>query len=169
MGRCSPQERQQLSCMLPCTSTTHSADVPAAGWSPSTFCVTSFCSFLLSSRCSSARWPAFGCGTRPSERMETIMRQNHFSQIGPESQHVANPPNAFRAPSGLTKTEMSDASSAPGFFVQSPSGPRKSGIPESVLTPAPVSTTIRDDSSTSLCRPLPPSALGLNSSWLPPG
>src|SRR5215203_1334360 len=33
--------------------------------------------------------------------------------------------------------------SAAGFFVHSPFGPRKSGMPESVEMPAPVSTTIR--------------------------
>src|SRR5262249_46994299 len=33
--------------------------------------------------------------------------------------------------------------SASGFFVQTPWGPRKSGIPDSVEMPAPVSATIR--------------------------
>src|SRR5215475_10505794 len=35
--------------------------------------------------------------------------------------------------------------SASGFFVQTPFGPRKSGIPDSVEMPAPVSTTVRFD------------------------
>src|SRR5215470_15811471 len=38
--------------------------------------------------------------------------------------------------------------SASGFRVQTPLGPRKSGMPESVEMPAPVSTTIRRASST---------------------
>ena len=38
------------------------------------------------------------------------------------------------------KYRMSEAFSASGFFVQTPSGPRKSGIPLSVEMPAPVST-----------------------------
>ncbi len=38
---------------------------------------------------------------------------------------------------------MFEAFSAAGFFVHNPFGPRKSGIPESVEIPAPVSTTIR--------------------------
>src|SRR4051812_42829479 len=36
---------------------------------------------------------------------------------------------------------MSDIFSASGFFVHRPCGPRKSGMPESVEIPAPVSTT----------------------------
>ena len=39
---------------------------------------------------------------------------------------------------------MFEAFSASGFFVQTPLGPLKSGIPESVLIPAPVSITIFD-------------------------
>lgn len=38
---------------------------------------------------------------------------------------------------------MLDIFSACGFFVHTPWGPRKSGIPESVEMPAPVSATIR--------------------------
>src|SRR5688500_2122502 len=38
---------------------------------------------------------------------------------------------------------MFDIFSASGFFVHTPCGPRKSGIPESVEIPAPVSTTTR--------------------------
>src|SRR6478672_2190445 len=38
--------------------------------------------------------------------------------------------------------------SASGFFVHTPLGPRKSGMPESVEMPAPVSTTMRRASST---------------------
>jgi hypothetical protein len=38
--------------------------------------------------------------------------------------------------------------SASGSFVQTPSGPRKSAMPESVEMPAPVSATIRCDAST---------------------
>ena len=38
---------------------------------------------------------------------------------------------------------MWEAFSAAGSFVQTPLGPRKSGIPLSVLIPAPVSTTMR--------------------------
>lgn len=37
---------------------------------------------------------------------------------------------------------MSNSFSEPGFLVQTPCGPRKSGIPESVDTPAPVNTVI---------------------------
>src|SRR5678816_3150462 len=43
---------------------------------------------------------------------------------------------------------MCDTFSASGFFVQTPCGPRKSGMPDSVEMPAPVSTTMRDASST---------------------
>src|SRR3954468_23697566 len=39
---------------------------------------------------------------------------------------------------------MSDIFSASGFFVHSPCGPRKSGMPESVEMPAPVRTTTRE-------------------------
>src|SRR5437899_2389196 len=42
---------------------------------------------------------------------------------------------------------MFDIFSASGFFVHTPCGPRKSGIPESVEMPAPVSTTMRCASS----------------------
>src|SRR5687767_3866767 len=38
---------------------------------------------------------------------------------------------------------MFDIFSASGFFVHTPCGPRKSGMPESVEIPAPVSTTMR--------------------------
>src|SRR5256885_16881051 len=40
---------------------------------------------------------------------------------------------------------MSDNFSALGFLVQTPWGPRKSGMPDSVEMPAPVSTTTRCD------------------------
>src|SRR4051812_27648961 len=42
---------------------------------------------------------------------------------------------------------MLDIFSASGFFVHRPCGPRKSGMPESVEMPAPVSTTMRRASS----------------------
>src|SRR5688500_10310844 len=42
---------------------------------------------------------------------------------------------------------MLDIFSASGFFVHTPCGPRKSGMPESVEMPAPVSTTTRRASS----------------------
>src|SRR3954465_2876905 len=45
---------------------------------------------------------------------------------------------------------MLDIFSASGFFVHTPCGPRKSGMPESVEIPAPVSTTTRCASSTQL-------------------
>jgi len=45
---------------------------------------------------------------------------------------VTSPRHPARAFSSVRNTGMSDASSAPGFFVQRPSGPRKSGMPESV-------------------------------------
>jgi hypothetical protein len=41
---------------------------------------------------------------------------------------------------------MSDIFSAAGFRVQTPWGPRKSGIPESVEMPAPVNATTRVES-----------------------
>ena len=37
-----------------------------------------------------------------------------------------------------------------GSFVQTPLGPRKSGMPDSVLIPAPVSTTIRSAEATAV-------------------
>jgi hypothetical protein len=37
---------------------------------------------------------------------------------------------------------MVDSAWAPGFFVQTPCGPRKSGMPDSVEMPAPVRTVI---------------------------
>src|SRR5919198_2206768 len=43
---------------------------------------------------------------------------------------------------------MLESFSATGFLVHSPCGPRKSGMPESVEMPAPVSATMRRDSST---------------------
>src|SRR5215469_14170812 len=52
---------------------------------------------------------------------------------------------------------MSESFSALGFFVHKPCGPRKSAIPDSVEMPAPVSTTIRRDSSTH--------SQALSSSW----
>src|SRR3954470_13671300 len=42
---------------------------------------------------------------------------------------------------------MCESFSASGFFVQTPCGPRKSAMPDSVEMPAPVSTTMRDASS----------------------
>jgi hypothetical protein len=39
---------------------------------------------------------------------------------------------------------MLESFSASGFFVHTPCGPRKSGMPESVEMPAPVRTTTRD-------------------------
>src|SRR5215467_13634746 len=42
---------------------------------------------------------------------------------------------------------MSESFSAFGFWVHKPLGPRKSGIPDSVEMPAPVSATIRRDCS----------------------
>src|SRR6185312_8396635 len=43
---------------------------------------------------------------------------------------------------------MFDIFSASGFFVHTPCGPRKSGMPESVEMPAPVSATTRSASCT---------------------
>src|SRR4051812_16134013 len=43
---------------------------------------------------------------------------------------------------------MLDIFSASGFFVHTPCGPRKSGMPESVEMPAPLSTTMRRASDT---------------------
>src|SRR5437762_5657493 len=43
---------------------------------------------------------------------------------------------------------MFDSRSAFGFLVQTPFGPRKSGMPDSVEMPAPVSATIRTDEET---------------------
>src|SRR3954468_18494481 len=45
---------------------------------------------------------------------------------------------------------MLDIFSACGFFVHTPCGPRKSGMPESVEMPAPVSATMRRASPTQL-------------------
>src|SRR5882672_5209639 len=45
---------------------------------------------------------------------------------------------------------MSESFSALGFFVHTPCGPRKSGIPDSVEMPAPVSTTTRSARFTQL-------------------
>ena len=45
---------------------------------------------------------------------------------------------------------MFDIFSATGFLVHTPWGPRKSGMPESVEMPAPVSTTTRFASRTQL-------------------
>src|SRR6266404_6262324 len=42
---------------------------------------------------------------------------------------------------------MFESFSAFGFFVQTPCGPRKSGMPDSVEMPAPVSATTRADAS----------------------
>lgn len=42
---------------------------------------------------------------------------------------------------------MLESFSACGFFVQTPCGPRKSGIPDSVEMPAPVSATMRPDAA----------------------
>src|SRR5947207_1472227 len=42
---------------------------------------------------------------------------------------------------------MLESRSAFGFVVHTPCGPRKSGMPDSVEMPAPVSATMRDDSS----------------------
>src|SRR6476661_6776954 len=43
---------------------------------------------------------------------------------------------------------MSESFSARGFFVHTPCGPRKSGMPDSVEIPAPVSATMRAASRT---------------------
>src|SRR5690242_3427417 len=43
---------------------------------------------------------------------------------------------------------MSESFSASGFFVHTPCGPRKSGMPDSVEMPAPVRATIRPASRT---------------------
>ena len=43
---------------------------------------------------------------------------------------------------------MFDIFSACGFFVHTPCGPRKSGMPESVEMPAPVNATIRRAAAT---------------------
>ena len=53
--------------------------------------------------------------------------------------------------------------SAAGFFVQTPFGPRKSGMPESVEMPAPVSTTTRCASRTALlARPMGAAGPGIS-------
>src|SRR3954466_6160013 len=44
---------------------------------------------------------------------------------------------------------MFESRSALGFFVHTPLGPRKSGMPDSVEMPAPVSATMRVDAKTS--------------------
>src|SRR5207237_4415804 len=46
---------------------------------------------------------------------------------------------------------MLDCFSASGFFVHTPCGPRKSGMPESVEMPAPVSATTRSASAIQRC------------------
>ena len=55
-----------------------------------------------------------------------------FAIRHPNGIPTSSPGHPARAFSSVRNTEMSDASSAPGFFVQRPSGPRKSRMPESV-------------------------------------
>ena len=60
MGPRHVHDRHFTSCTFPWISMTRSGLVPAAWWSPSTFCVTSVCSAALRSSSASARWPALG-------------------------------------------------------------------------------------------------------------
>ena len=60
IGPRQPHCRHFASCTVPWISMTISGDVPAAWCRPSTFCVTSVCTFALRSSSASARWPALG-------------------------------------------------------------------------------------------------------------
>mmetsp|Transcript_79096 Transcript_79096/g.256093 ORF Transcript_79096/g.256093 Transcript_79096/m.256093 type:complete len:204 (-) Transcript_79096:243-854(-) len=116
----------QLTCQrLPWIVTRSSGDRPAISCSPSVFWVTQRRS--LPCRCSSvtASCPEFG--------RSSLRRQ--------EASH--------RQPSSRTELSLSQASRSTkrcllGSFVQTPAGPLKSGTPESVEMPAPVSTTTLD-------------------------
>ena len=96
------------------------------------FCVTTRATRPAAWSRAQHAWPAFGRGRFSGSAMDRTMAQV-----------------ASRADASPRKTSMWDARSAPGFFVQRPSGPRKSGMPESVEMPAPVSSTMRRAASTS--------------------
>ena len=102
----------------PCTSTTSS--LPARVWRVSMFCVTTARTWPPRSSAASARWPSFG-----SASSSAWMR----------------PPYQRQTRSGSRRKASIEATSKGSTSAQSPVADLKSGIPLSVLMPAPVSTT----------------------------
>ena len=90
-------------------------------------------------RCSGSR----ACAARPSARARRPRRARRSA--APCQISLSQPvlPRAACAPRGRTRSAASVAVfSAAGFFVHTPCGPRKSGMPDSVEIPAPVRITI---------------------------
>ena len=112
--------------MLPCSSITRFAGTPDAWCSPSMFCVITADALPRFTSVATARCPRFGSALRI------------VSSVANRRRHVSR-----RASSDARNSEKSIGR----IFVQMPPGLRKSGMPDSVLIPAPVKITIRRASS----------------------
>src|SRR5215472_2332430 len=110
---------------------TWSSAIPEAWWRPSIFCVITAAALPRRTSSATARWPRFGAATRK------------VSSISKRRRQVSR-----RASSEARKSEKSIGA----IRVQMPPGLRKSGIPDSVLMPAPVNTTARRDPSIARAR-----------------
>src|SRR4029077_7086510 len=103
------------------------------------------CSLPRRSRVTRASWPGFGLALHAGD--DSRLR-----------------PAAWRLWGSAREFWIVPRFSAGGFFVHTPFGPRKSGIPESVEMPAPVSTTTRCASRTALfARPIGEAGPGIGS------
>src|SRR5215469_18463796 len=101
---------------------TRSSAMPEAWCRPSIFCVITAAALPRRTSSATLRWPRFGAATRK------------VSSIAKRRRQVSR-----RASSEARKSEKSIGA----IRVQIPPGLRKSGIPDSVLIPAPVNTTAR--------------------------
>ena len=128
VGQCAGQTRQRTDQTLPCTSTVSSSGRPAAWWRPSMFWVTQPSRRPMRANSVTALWAGLGRAWRRGE-------VDHLAQL------------RFRAPDEDRYRSMVKSSGS--TLVHRPSGPRKSGIPDSVDTPAPVKIRIRVDPSSS--------------------
>ena len=129
MGARSSHRMQTTSRRVPWISTTSSGEVPAAWWRPSTFWVRTAWSLPRRSSSTTALWPSLGSTFQPpmpSGSRRLCQERLRASGV----RHVVR--------------QRVASFSASGFFGSTGRlGPRKSGMPESVEMPAPVSTTIR--------------------------
>ena len=121
-GACISQPRQRTPCALPCSSITRAASWPAVRCSPSMFCVTTAVNWPRRSSSTSARWAPFGLAAATTGYVCIPRRQV-----------------SRRASASARKS----AYWIGWFLSQTPPGLRKSGIPDSVLIPAPVNATMR--------------------------
>src|SRR5271165_6912887 len=123
---------------------TRSSGMPEAWCRPSMFCVMTAAAVPRRTSSATARWPRFGVAARK------------VSSIAKRRRQVSR-----RASSETRKSEKSIGA----MRVQIPPGLRKSGIPDSVLIPAPVNTTARRARAITRARPAISRSMDMGRVW----